>query len=72
MGLSPEEERVALADLAQEVERRLPQIMTVLFVISQLRRLGERAERHFRHKCGESRHDAEELGQGLVLKILAR
>ena len=71
MGLTPEEHDAALADLAQEVERRVPQILTVLFVISQLPRIAAHARRHFLDKRGKSHHDAEELSQGVVLKILA-
>jgi hypothetical protein len=70
LGVAAEEHDAALADFAQEVERRLPQILTVLFVISQLPRIGERAQRHFRRKCGESHHDAQELSQGVVFKVL--
>ena len=70
IGLTPEEQRAALADLAREAERRAPQIVTVLLIIALLPTVGERALRHFLHKRQESRHDAEELSQGVVLKIL--
>jgi hypothetical protein len=70
MGLSPQEQRAALAAFVREAEHRAPQIVTVLLLIALLPTVGERALRHFLHQRQESRHDAEELSQGVVLKIL--
>ena len=70
IGLTPEERRAALAAFVREAECRAPQIVTILLLIALLPTVGERALRHFLHKRQESRHDAEELSQGVVLKIL--
>jgi hypothetical protein len=71
LALSPEQQERAMLDFLGEAERRLPQIVIVLFVLSQLPGIEERAFRHFRHQRDLRWHDAENLSHDTVLKILS-
>jgi hypothetical protein len=71
LGLSPEQQDRALLDCLRETERRLPQLVVGLFVLSQLPEVAERAFRHFHHQRHMAWHDAKELSQEMVLKILS-
>jgi hypothetical protein len=71
LGLSPEEAADATTNLLVELERRLPQFVTVVCVISLLPLVGKRAFCHFRTACTESYQDSEELSQSVVVKVLA-
>jgi DNA-directed RNA polymerase specialized sigma24 family protein len=57
-------------DFLREVGGHAPHIVVTLFVRSQLPNIMESAVKHYRYKRGMSDHDAENLGQELVLKIL--
>jgi hypothetical protein len=71
LGLNPEEERLTLEKIQEELEQRVPELLAAMSVIAMLPIVQERAYTHFLHKQAEARHTAEDLSQALVLKLHA-
>ncbi len=69
--LTPDEQELIVSNFAIELERRIPQIVGTLLIVSALPVIGERAVKHYQHCRGESLLDAEDLSQSLVEKILS-
>ena len=68
--LQPEEIEGFARNFRSELERQIPELMTVIGVTAALPLIGERSRKHFLFGKKESPETAEDLGHEVVAKVL--